>query len=108
MQTREIFNERSDQYRFPAGTVHRPAACRDIGGRRLQNWEPSSTSIFTACINSTSAFAWLLLPAHGDVPAIQGEIIENTDEVIGIRIRSPEAEPFTVGIPRQGDKPAID
>jgi hypothetical protein len=71
------------------------------------NWEPSPASVYTARIERTAAFAWLLLPACGDVPAIQGEIVENTDDAIAIRIRRPGQEPFTVRIPWRGGKPVI-
>jgi hypothetical protein len=66
------------------------------------NWEQSPTSIFTARIERTTAFAWLLVPARGDVPAIRGEIIENTDEAIGVRIHRPGIAPFTVRLPWHG------
>ena len=65
-------------------------------------WEPSPASVYTARIEQTSAFAWLLLPARGEVPPIQGEIVENTDEAISVRIRRPGQEPFTVRIPWRG------
>ncbi len=66
------------------------------------NWEASPTSVFTARIDSTSAFAWLLLPACGDVPAIRGEIVENNDEAIAIRIHRPGVPEFTVRLPWHG------
>jgi hypothetical protein len=66
------------------------------------NWEPSPASVYTARIERTTAFAWLLLPARGDVPAIQGEIVENTDDAIAIRIRRPGLPEFTVRIPWRG------
>jgi len=65
-------------------------------------WEPSPTSVFTARIERTSAFAWLLLMARGEVPAIQGEIVENTDEAISVRIRRQGQKPFMVRIPWRG------
>jgi len=68
-------------------------------------WEPSPTSVYTAHIERTAAFAWLLLPARGDVPPIQGEIVENTDEAISVRIRRPGQEPFTVRLPWRGGYP---
>jgi hypothetical protein len=66
------------------------------------NWEPSPASVYTARIEKTSAFAWLLLPTRGDVPAIRGEIVENTDEAIAIRIYRPDAPELTVRIPWRG------
>jgi len=71
------------------------------------NWEPSPTSVFTARIEQTSAFAWLLLPAHGDVSPIRGEIVENTDEAIAVRIHRPGVPACTVRIPWQGNTPVI-
>jgi len=72
------------------------------------NWEPSPASVYTTRIERTSAFAWLLLPARGDVPAIRGEIVENTDEAIAIRIRRPEEPAFILRIPwRNGYPEAI-
>ena len=72
-----------------------------------QNWEPSPTSVFTARIESTSSLGWLLVPARGDVPAVQGEIVEDSDEAIRIRVRRREAEDLMVRIPWRGDKLAI-
>jgi len=66
------------------------------------NWEPSPASVYTARIEKSCAFAWLLVPARGDVPAIRGEIVENTDDVIAVRIRLPGQYPFTVRIPWRG------
>ncbi len=66
------------------------------------NWEPSPASVYTARIEKTSSFAWLLLPARGDVPAIRGEIVENTDEAIAIRIYRPDAPELTVRLPWRG------
>jgi len=71
------------------------------------NWEPSPTSVFTSRIERTSAFAWLLLPEHGEVPAIRGEIVENTNEAIGVRIHRPGVPACTVRIPWQGNTPVI-
>jgi len=73
--------------------------------RCYQNWEPSPASVYTARIERTTAFAWLLLPARGEVPAILGEIVENTDEAIEIRIRRLGQEPFTVRLPWRGNAP---
>jgi hypothetical protein len=66
------------------------------------NWESSPASVYTARIERTSAFAWLLLPARGDAPPIRGEIVENTDDAIAVRIRRPGRDPFTVRIPWRG------
>jgi hypothetical protein len=66
------------------------------------NWEPSPASVYTAGIEKTSAFAWLLLPAHGDVPAIRGEIVENTEEAIIIRIERPGVAALNVRLPWRG------
>jgi hypothetical protein len=71
------------------------------------NWEPSPTTVFTARIERTSTFAWLLLPARGDVPSIWGEIVENTGEAIAVRIHRPGVPACTVRIPWQGNKPVI-
>ena len=67
------------------------------------NWEPSPASVYTAHIERSTAFAWLLLPVAGDdVPTIRGEIVESTDDAIAVRIRRPGQEPFTVRIPWKG------
>ncbi len=71
------------------------------------NWEPSPASIYTARIERTSTFAWLLLPAHGEVPAIQGEIIENGDAALTLRIVMPGEQTLIVHIPWQNDKPTV-
>jgi hypothetical protein len=72
-----------------------------------QNWEPSPTSIFTAHIESTAAFAWLLLPAHGDVPEIAGTIIEDSDEAISILVRRHGEQGQTVRIPWRRGFPEV-
>lgn len=66
------------------------------------HWEPSPASVFTARIEKTSTFAWLLLPTRGEAPAIRGEIVENTDEAIAIRIYRPDAPELTVRLPWRG------
>jgi hypothetical protein len=69
------------------------------------NWEPSPASVFTARIGRTTAFAWLLLPTRGEVPPIHGEIVENTDEAVRIRICSSEQDARMVRIPWRSGRP---
>ncbi|MHC4884902.1 MAG: alginate lyase family protein [Planctomycetota bacterium] len=71
------------------------------------NWEPSPASVFTAHIEQTSSFAWLLVPARGEVPAIDGEIVESTDDAIAIRIRRGDADPQEVRIPWRAGQPSL-
>jgi len=71
------------------------------------HWEPSPASVYTARIESTTAFAWLLVPACGEAPAIRGEIVENTDEAITISIYRPGKQALTVRIPWRSGKPVV-
>jgi hypothetical protein len=75
---------------------------------KYNQWEPNTTAVMTADVEGATAFAWLLLPARGTVGMAGGEIIENTADVIRIRVRMPGGQAFTVRIPWRQGKPTVD
>lgn len=72
-----------------------------------QNWEPSPASVYTARIAQTTAFAWLLLPARGEAPGIRGQIVEQDDTEIGMRIFLPSKQAMTVRVPWRSNKVSV-
>lgn len=74
--------------------------------RQYNLWEPCPTTVFTAAVAGTTAFAWLLHTARGDVSRSDGEIVENTDEALRIRIARPGAATVIVRIPWADARPS--
>ena len=49
-------------------------------------YEPNTTSFFTTEISDSSTFVWLLMPAEQKIPKVKTEILEETDEVVRLRV----------------------
>jgi hypothetical protein len=67
---------------------------------------PNSTAIYSAEIDRTATFVWLLVPARGSVPPAKGRIISIEDSAIVLKIELPDASPLLMHIPLTG-KPVV-
>lgn len=74
---------------------------------RYNQWEPGTAAVLNAEVHGTAAFAWILLPAHGQVPDIHGDIAENADDALTIRIRRSGRDPMTLRIPWHSGSPLV-
>ncbi|MBI2440988.1 MAG: alginate lyase family protein [Lentisphaerae bacterium] len=75
--------------------------------RQYNEWEANPTAVLTAAVEGNVSFAWLLLPALGEVASIRGNIAENTAALIRIRIDVIDGQAFTVSVPWQKGKARV-
>ncbi len=75
---------------------------------RYNIWETNPTAVLTADIVGTTAFVWLLHAAHGVVGKIVGEILENNETGVRVRIGMPGKQAWNVIIPWRERKPLIE
>lgn len=74
---------------------------------RYNEWEPNPTATLTAEVPGTTAFAWVLQTAPGMPGKIEGDILENTEEALALRIRRPGAKNLDIRIPWKDDPPTL-
>ncbi len=70
--------------------------------------EPNPTAVYSAKIEKTTTFAWILVPAKGAVPQAKAEIVSESDGVIRISVSLPRAKPVIVTVPLKEGKPGIE
>ncbi|MCK4625302.1 MAG: heparinase II/III-family protein, partial [Phycisphaerae bacterium] len=70
--------------------------------------EPSPTAVYSAKIEKSATFAWILVPAKGTVPKAKAEIISEKDGIIRVGVSLPGAKPVIVTIPLKEGKPGIE
>ncbi|MFA5293005.1 MAG: alginate lyase family protein [Phycisphaerae bacterium] len=70
--------------------------------REYNQFVPSIVSIYSAGIEKTSVFAWLLVPAMGKVPMAEGKIISVEDDSVVLEIASDDKVPMELKIPLAG------
>ncbi len=58
--------------------------------------EPAPTAVFSAHIQKSVSFAWILMPAKGQVPQIHAEMISADENAVHIRIDGENAEEVTI------------
>lgn len=75
--------------------------------RKYNEWESNPTAVLTARTAGTTSFAWLLVTARGGVGTIQGDLVEEADDGIRVRISKPGADAVAISIPWHKDKPQI-
>ncbi|MEZ4529141.1 MAG: heparinase II/III-family protein, partial [Desulfobacterales bacterium] len=58
--------------------------------------EPAPTAVFSARIQKSAGFAWLLMPASGAVPQIHAEMLSADEHAMQIRIHGENPEDVTI------------
>ncbi|MEX2395860.1 MAG: alginate lyase family protein [Balneolales bacterium] len=67
--------------------------------------EPNPTAIYTTNIEGDATFAWVLVPADGQVPEVQAELV---DEQTGlVRVTVEGEDPVLVTVPLQDGEPGF-
>lgn len=67
---------------------------------------PSPTAVYTADIPGTTTFAWVLLPARGDVPAVDTRVVSSRADRIEVRVQvGDDVHIFT--IPMNSWRPSV-
>jgi len=68
--------------------------------------EPNPTAVYSANVQSDATFAWVLMPAKGDVPKVEAELLEpGTGKV---RIVVANEDPVVVTVPPVKGAPVIE
>ena len=68
---------------------------------RYNHKEPSPTAVYSAKIDTTATFAWVLLPGRGAVPHAKAEMIAEDEKGVRIRIEVPGEEPVDIAVERR-------
>jgi hypothetical protein len=76
--------------------------------REYNGWEPTTTSVLHGRVSGSTAFAWLLACAPGEVGPVRGAVLENTDHAIRVRVERPGVEAVVVRVPWQGERPRLE
>lgn len=70
--------------------------------REYNQFVPSTVSIYSAKIEKTSTFAWLLVPAKGKVPMSKGKVISTEDNSVELEIIPDDKKTIQIKIPLTG------
>lgn len=82
----------------------------------LQGWysekynkaEPSPTAVYSAKIDSSTTFAWLLFPAKDQVPQVNTSILSRDKDHMTVRVIDGQKNPFDIVVPLTSErKPVI-
>lgn len=87
-----------------------------VGGENpIQGWYsgyytekiPTSTAIYSAEIPGTTTFAWVLLPARGEVPPVQARVLSSREDRIELRVQAGTDKAFIVVVPMNSWRPSV-
>ncbi len=65
------------------------------------------TAIYSADIPGTTTFAWVLLPAEGEVPAVDARVVSSGADRIEVRVQAGPEKAFVVTIPMNSWRPSV-
>ena len=68
---------------------------------------PSPTAVYSTQIDKTATFAWLLIPAQGNVPYPKAEITAEDEKSVQLHIEVPSEKPIDVTLPLKEGKPML-
>ncbi|MBN1348217.1 alginate lyase family protein [candidate division KSB1 bacterium] len=69
--------------------------------------EPCTTAVYQSRIDSTQIFAWVLLPAKGDVPRIRVQLVSAHSDAMELFIHDEQQAAIQITIPLDAGKPAM-
>ena len=67
--------------------------------KEYNKYEPNTASIYSAKINQSSSFAWVLFPSEKSSPAVQAKIISETKDIITIEVDNAQKGKWILKIP---------
>jgi hypothetical protein len=119
LQENEALSINSDQANLrivPIGSV--PWQVQLVSGQEepfIQGWysadygskEPNTAVVYEASIDQPVTFAWLLIPANGQVPKSEANLYQ-TNRGLGIAINQPDQNPATISFPSAGPPEVSD
>lgn len=68
---------------------------------------PTPTAIYTAEIPGTTTFAWVLLPARGEVPPVDARVLSSREDRVEVRVRVGTEPAFIVTVPMNSWRPSV-
>jgi hypothetical protein len=68
---------------------------------------PNPTAIFSAEIPGTTTFAWVLVPARGEVPPVQARVLSSREDRIELHVQAGTEKPFIVVVPMNSWRPSV-
>ena len=68
---------------------------------------PNATAIYAAEIPGTTTFAWVLVPARGEVPAVEARILSSSVDRIEVRVQAGAETATIVTIPMNSWRPSV-
>jgi hypothetical protein len=69
--------------------------------------EASPTAIYSAQIPGTTTFAWVIVPARGDVPAVTAQVLASSGDRIEVRVQVGKDPAYVVTVPMNSWRPAV-
>ena len=69
--------------------------------------EPASTAIYSASLDGTTAFAWILVPAKGDVPEVEARIMSQDKNHVSVTVVDGQKNRFEITVPLTGDSEPV-
>ena len=67
--------------------------------RRYNEVEPCPTAVYTASLDASATFAWVLYPAKGPVPAIEATIVACDESGVLVRVTDAAGRRFDAEVP---------
>jgi hypothetical protein len=68
---------------------------------------PNPTAIYFAEIPGTTTFAWVLLPARGEVPPVDARVLSSREDRIEVRVQVGSEPAFVVIVPMNSWRPSV-
>lgn len=70
--------------------------------------EPNQTAVYTSGIQKSAVFAWVLVPAAGEVPRVDVDLLHMDEEEVQLEVEQAEAEPVKVTVPLEAGTPRVE
>lgn len=70
--------------------------------RRYNHKQPAPTAVYSANIDKSATFAWVLVPARGTVPRVAAKTLSATQDAMQLEIQLPGAKSDRITIPLTG------
>jgi hypothetical protein len=71
--------------------------------REYNHKTPGTCTLYAVRIEDSAVFAWLIVPARGNVPEAEAQMEKVDDDIITVRVKVPGMEPAKYSIPVAGE-----
>ncbi len=69
--------------------------------------EPNPTAVYIADIPGTTTFAWVLVPARGEVPQVDATVLSSREDRIEVRVQVGAEKAYVVMVPMNSWRPSV-